>query len=80
MTDFPTAAQIAAFLEDEGNVDSLTEAVRELSQICLNGTSGLPPRGICIPDEWAEYAKTQHGGVITAIGPNGIITIRPKKS
>ena len=46
MTDFPTAAQIAAFLEDDENVESLTEAVRELSQICLNGTSDRPPVGI----------------------------------
>ena len=80
MTDFPTATQIAAFLEDDANVEALTDAVQELNNICINGTSGLPPRGIFIPDEWAEYAKTQHGGVITAIGPNGIITIRPKKS
>ena len=46
MPDTPTAAQIAAFLEDEENVESLTEAVRELSQICLNGTSDRPPVGI----------------------------------
>ena len=46
MTDVPTAAQNAAFLEDEENVESLTEAVRELSQICLNGTSDRPPVGI----------------------------------
>lgn len=46
MTDTPTAAQIAAFLKDEENVESLTEAVRELSQICLNGTSDRPPVGI----------------------------------
>lgn len=80
MPNIPFADEIHAFLEDEENVEALTEAVQELNNICINGTSGLPPRGIFIPDEWAEYAKTQHGGVITAIGPNGIITIRPKKS
>ena len=46
MSDIPTVAQIATFLEDEENVESLTEAVRELSQICLNGTADRPPVGI----------------------------------
>lgn len=80
MPDIPTAAQIAAFLEDDENVEALTDAVQELNNICINGTSDRPPRGIFIPDEWAEYTKTQRGGVITAIGTKGIITIRPKKS
>lgn len=37
MTDIPTAAQIAAFLEDEENVESLTDAVQELGNICADG-------------------------------------------
>lgn len=46
MPNIPFADEIHAFLEDEENVESLTEAVRELSQICLNGTSDRPPVGI----------------------------------
>lgn len=37
MSDIPTAAQIAAFLEDEENVEALTDAVQELGAICADG-------------------------------------------
>lgn len=46
MTDIPTAAQIAAFLEDDANVEALTDAVQELHRIFRDGTSDRPPRGI----------------------------------
>lgn len=46
MTDTPTAAQIAAFLEDDANVEALTDAVQELHRILRDGTADRPPRGI----------------------------------
>ena len=46
MSDTVTAAQISDFLEDEGNVEALTNALQSLHHIFLDGTSDRPPRGI----------------------------------
>lgn len=51
MSDIPTAAQIAAFFECEENVEALTEAVQELNNIFINGTSDRPPVGIVPVEE-----------------------------
>ena len=41
MHNIPFADEIHAFLEDDANVEALTDAVQELNNICINGTSGL---------------------------------------
>lgn len=46
MPNIPFADAIHAFLEDEANVEALTDAVQELSNICINGTSDRLPVGI----------------------------------
>lgn len=46
MPNIPFADEIHAFLEDEENVEALTDAVQELKNIFINGTSDRPPVGI----------------------------------
>ena len=63
MTDIPLADEIHAFLEDEENVESLTEAVRELGNICaagfLAGLADRPPVGIS--EESPEFERRYMG-------------------
>lgn len=51
MPNIPFTDEIHAFLEDEANVEALTEAVQELNNICINGTSNRLPVGIAPVEE-----------------------------
>ena len=77
MTDVPTAAQNAAFLEDEENVESLTEAVRELSQICRNGTADRPPRGILPNGTLQTMTQEDHSQIAGHFNPTPFCYSRP---
>ena len=57
MPNIPFADEIHAFLEDDANVEALTDAVQERQRISLDGTSDRPPRGI-LPIETLQ-AMTQ---------------------
>lgn len=57
MPNIPFADEIHAFLEDDANVEALTDAVQELQRIFRDGTSDRPPRGI-LPIETLQ-AMTQ---------------------
>lgn len=57
MPNIPFADEIHAFLEDDANVEALTDAVQELHRIFRDGTSDRPPRGI-LPIETLQ-AMTQ---------------------
>lgn len=59
MSDTPTAAQIAAFLEDDANVEALTDSVQELLRIFLDGTADRPPVGLA--EENPEFERRYMG-------------------
>lgn len=46
MPNIAFADEIHAFLDDEENVEALTDAVQELNNICINGTADRLPVGI----------------------------------
>ena len=60
MSDIPTAAQIADFLEDDANVEALTDAVQELHHIFLNGTADRPTRGILPIETLQTMSQEDH--------------------
>lgn len=77
MTDIPTAAQIAAFLEDDANVEALTDAVQELQRIFRDGTSGRPPRGILPIETLQTMTREDHSQIHSQYNPNPFCYSRP---
>ena len=77
MTDFPTSAQIATFLEDDANVEALTDAVRELHHIFLNGTADRPPRGILPIETLQTMTQEDHSQIAGHFNPTPFCYSRP---
>ena len=63
MTDIPFADEIHAFLEDDANVEALTDAVQELQRIFRDGTSDRPPRGILSIETLQTMTQEEHSKI-----------------
>lgn len=77
MSDIPTAAQLAAFLEDEENVEALTDAAQALHHIFLDGTSDRPPRGIFPIETIQAMTREDHSQIHSLYNPNPFCYSRP---
>lgn len=77
MTDAQTAARIAAFLEDDANVEALTDAVQELQRIFRDGTSDRPPRGIFPIETIQTMTQEDHRQIHSQYNPNPFCHSRP---
>lgn len=80
MTDIPFADEIHAFLEDEENVEALTDAVQELHRIFRDGTSDRPPLGILSTatiQTMTQEAHSQIHGLHSQHNPDPFCYSRP---
>lgn len=77
MSDTPTAAHIAAFLEDDANVEALTDAVQELQRIFRDGTFDRPPRGILPIETLQAKSQEDHRQIHSQYNPNPFCYSRP---
>ena len=77
MTDIPTAAQIATFLEDDANVEAQTDAVQELHRFLRDGTSDRPPLGILSTATIQTMTQEAHSQIHSQYNPNPFCYSRP---
>ena len=77
MPNIPFADEIHAFLEDDANVEALTDAVQELHHIFLNGTADRPPRGILPIETLQTMTQEDHSQIAGHFNPTPFCYSRP---
>ena len=77
MPNIPFADEIHAFLEDDANVEALTDAVQELHRIFRDGTSDRPPRGILHIENIQAMSQEDHRRAHGLYNPNPFCHSRP---
>lgn len=63
MHNIAFADEIHAFLDDEVNVEALTDAVQELQRIFLDGTADRPHRGILSTETLQTMTQEAHSQI-----------------
>ena len=71
------ADEIHAFLDDEVNVEALTDAVQELQRIFRDGTADRPPVGLA--EETPEFERRYMGRWQIGIDLSEIRSFTPTK-
>lgn len=80
MHNIAFADEIHAFLDDETNVEALTDAVQELQRIFRDGTSDRPPRSILSTETlqaMTQEAHSQTHSIHSQHNPNPFCYSRP---